>query len=231
LALLDRIETLPVEESIRHLILKEIELMAAPRNESLRHFAISSPHFVALCKIARGVRYPAGQHQFDWSGFPRSWLARIPVADLPKTARFLLGTAHGVRPYFESHLMPPMHGVPVLIEREFQVAFYRMARTLELQPRVKALMAVSWLHSEETHRVSPHLAFMNRPFEEAGGLITNIGPASVADGFLEGSRKRAELHSGGQYRPSCGVALCGRDQAIAWAAARGELAELALRLV
>jgi hypothetical protein len=230
LALLDRIEFLPVEESVRHLMCKEIALMAAPRDESLRHFAISSPYFIVLCKIARGVRFPAGQHQFECSAFPGSWLAKTPLNDVPKTLKFLLGAAHGVYPYFETHLAPPMHGVPVLLEREFQIAFYRMARTLELQPRIKALMAVGWMHCGETYRVSPHLAFMNRPFEQAGGLITNVGPASVNDGFLKGSPRRAELYSRGQYKPLRGLALCSRNQAIAWAASRQKLAELALRL-
>lgn len=229
-ALLDHIEFLPIEESVRYLICKEIALMAAPRDESLRHFAMSSPHFIALCKIARGVRFPAGQHQFECSAFPGSWLSRIPLKELPKTLRFLLGAAHGVYPYFETHLAPPMHGVPVLLEREFQIAFYRIARTLELQPQIKALMAVGWMHSDETYRVSPHLAFMNRPFEQAGGLITNVGPANVNDGFLEGSPRRAELYSSRQYKPLCGLALCGRNQAIAWAASRPKLAEVALRL-
>ena len=154
----------------------------------------------------------------------------IPLSDVPKTLRFLLGVARGVYPYFETHLAPPMRGVPVLLEREFQIAFYRMARTLELQPRIKALMAAGWMHSGETYRVSPHLGFMNRPFEQAGGLITNVGPASVNDGFLKGSPGRAELYSRGQYKPLCGLALCSRNQAIAWAASRPKLAEVALRL-
>lgn len=230
LSLLDEISDLPVEDSVRHLVCKEIAFMATPSEETLPHFEVTGDRFMTMSKIVRARRFPAGQHQWEISGFPRRWLAKLSPLLLIKTTAFLFGKAGGLYPYIESHLAPVFRGVPMLLEREFWMAFYRMARSLERQPEIKALMASSWLHSPETHRVSPHLEFMNRPFEQAGGLIIEIGRSRPDDGFLKGDQKRAELYCAGQYRPTCGVALCSREQALAWADAHPEIGELAMRI-
>lgn len=230
MALLDHIQELPVEDSVRHLVCKEIGLAVVRPGEGSPRLELTTYRFVALCKIARGVRFPAGQHQWEISGFPRSWLARLPPRSIPRAMAFFLIQARGFHPYFETHLAPLAQGVPVLLEREFYMAFYRMAMSLERQSEVKAIMATSWMHSPETHRVSPHLAFMNRPFEEAGGLILETGPARVDDGFLDGNQHRANLYRAGLYLPTRAVALCSRRDAMAWAAAHPEYGKLAARV-
>ena len=75
---------------------------------------------------------------------------------------------------------------------------------------------MSWLHSRETHRVSPHLAFLNKTFTEAGALYSELGPADPVDGFMEGDPHRTELYQRGEYRPTTGLVLCTRDQMLAW---------------
>jgi hypothetical protein len=227
---LTQVPALPVADSVRHLVCREVSLVASPPPECLERLGFQGSPFISMCRIVRGKRFPAGQHQWELSGFPRSWLARLPLSATPRALGFFAMKARGFSPYFETHLAPDLRAVPVLLEREFQLAFYRMARSLERQPAVRVLMAESWLHSPETHRVSPHLAFMNRPFEEAGGLITDIGPAELNSGFLEGSPARAELYRTGGYKPTHAVALCAREQALAWAAARPQLEALAMRI-
>ena len=95
-----------------------------------------------------------------------------------------------------------------------------MASALERQPEVRGLMTGSWFHSLETHRVSPHLAFVNRPFLEAGGIYTELGPADPEDGFLVGNPARAALYHSG---PAFGLVMCTREQAIAWKRSNPEL--------
>ncbi|MGB2677720.1 MAG: hypothetical protein WAN12_11620, partial [Candidatus Acidiferrum sp.] len=106
--------------------------------------------------------------------------------------------------------------------------FYRMAATLEKQPPIRAIMGMSWLHSTETQRVSPHLAFLNRPFIESGGIYLDLGYPKPDSGFLEGSSHRSELYASGEYRPTIGAVICSRDQAISWKQAHPEFERLVL---
>lgn len=221
-----------VDESVMHLFCKEFSHIAEPFPEALPYFSLTAYPFVAMTKLTLLQRFPAGQHQWEISGFPRSWFPKIPMHLLPATVRFLLLNAGGLQPYFVNHLQPYFisrllpPGKPILIESEFRKAFYRMARALEKQPQIRAIMASSWIHSLETHRVSPHLAFLNAPFLEAGGIVTDLGAAKPDDGFIARSKARANLYQSGLYRPTVGVVLCSRKQAISWANAHSEMEDL-----
>jgi hypothetical protein len=103
-----------------------------------------------------------------------------------------------------------------LLEREYRQAFYRMSAAIELQPNVRAIMGASWLHSRETHRVSPHLTFMNHPHLEAGGIYSDVCKVPGNAGFLVGDKMREELYRAGKYKPTLGVVICTREQAIEW---------------
>ncbi len=222
---LSRLAEVPVDESVMHLFCKEFLLIADPLPRALPQFSMTAYPFRAMAKLVLLERFPAGQHQWEVSGFPRSWFPKIPMRLLPTTLRFLFRSVGGLQPWFVSHLTPTGPGAPILIEREFLKAFYRMALAIEKQPRISAIMATSWLHSPETHRVSPHLAFMNRPFLEAGGIVTDLGPAKPDDGFFIGSKARSDLYEAGLYKPTTGVAICSRNQAIAWAKSHSEMAK------
>lgn len=223
---LDELESVPVDESVQHLFCKEFSFIADPFAEGLRQFSLNAWPFVAMTQLVLFERFPAGQHQWEISGFPRSWFAKVPLKLLPKTLRFLFLDAGGLRPFFSTHLSPTMHATPVLRDREFFQAFYRMALALERQPQIRAIFGASWLHSPETHRVNPHLAFMNQPFLQAGGIVTNIGPAQPDDGFMNNNKARAELYRSGQYKPTFGVAMCSRQQALEWRNAHQELGRM-----
>jgi hypothetical protein len=226
LAALPHVATLPVDETVKQLFCKELIFIAQPTPESLPRFAMEGYTFVAYAKIVLLHRFPAGHYQWEISGFPRSWLLKVPPRLLPVTMRFLIKETRGFKPWFVSHMRATGPGTPFLVEGEFRKSFFRMALALEKQPQVGAVMAQSWLHSPETHRVSPHLAFLNRVFEEAGGLVTDLGPAQPDDGFATGNKQRAESYRNGTYRPTNGVVVCSRKQAIAWARKNGDLEPL-----
>jgi hypothetical protein len=220
---LPQLKSLPVEETVMQLFCKEITFIAQPTEEALQKFSMDGYTFAAMARIVLLIRFPAGHYHWEVSGFPRSWLPKIPSRLLPSTLRFLLLESRGFKPWFVSHMRGTGPGTPFLIESEFQKSFFRMAMALEKQPHIRAVMAQSWLHSPETHRISPHLAFLNRIFLEAGGLVTDLGPADPNDGFATGNKQRAELYRLGQYKPTNGVAACTRSQAIGWARKHPEL--------
>jgi hypothetical protein len=225
-AALPRISTLPVDETVKQLFCKEFISIAQPTAEALTRFGMGGYTFTAYAKIVLLERFPAGHYQWEISGFPKRWMLKVPPRFLPETVRFMLLDTHGFQPWFVSHMRATGPGMPFLVESEFRKSFFRMALAIEKQPHIRAMMAQSWLHSPETHRVSPHLAFLNRVFEEAGGLVTNLGPAEENDGFATGNKQRADLYRQGLYKPTNGVVVCSRQQAIAWAKKHADLEAL-----
>ena len=223
---MSQVPELPVDDSVKHLLCKEFAFYAKPPESARDHFSLIQHVFFAMSKIVLLERFPAGPSHWEVSGFPRKWLARVAPRYMASTYRFLAFETKGFKPFFVSHLGGTRNRMPALIERDLRVAFYRSAVSIEQQPSIKGMMAGSWLHSLETHRVSPHLSCLNRPWLEAGGIYTDLGPADPDDGFLTGNSERAALYRTGEYKPTFGLVICSRDQAIAWKRAHPELERL-----
>jgi len=223
---LELLPTLPVDDSVKHLFCKEFLFYATASGAACPRFAITGYPFIAMSKIALLDRFPAGQQQWEVSGFPRRWLADIRLSILPDVAWFVATKVRGFGPYFVSHIAVTSQKAHFLLEREYFKSFYRMAAAIERQPSIKAIMGSSWLHSLETHRVSPHLSFLNRPHLEAGGIYVDIGPAPQNAGFLSGDKEREALYRAGNYKPTIGVVICTREQAIAWKQTHADLEAL-----
>jgi hypothetical protein len=113
----------------------------------------------------------------------------------------------------------------LLVEKEVDKSFYRMAQSIELQPEMKGLVASSWLHSPDTHRVSPHLAWLNKTFQNNGAFICVMGAASVDSGVFHRSPERRKLYDAGQFKPTTGLILWPRRNMLEWAAEHPELAD------
>lgn len=221
---LDRIRELPVHESVKHLFCKEFISYAEGSPSPERYVHTAFPFF-AMSKVVVLQRFPGGQLHWEVSGFPRRWFARIQARALPKSLLFFILKTRALHPYFVWHLGGTTERLPFLLEREALKTFYRMAATLEKQPSIRAILGGSWLHSVETHRVSPHLAFLNRPFTESGGIYLDLAP-NESHGFLAGDNSRAQLYASGKYRPTFGVVICSRNQAISWKQAHPEFEQL-----
>jgi len=177
---LGRLSELPVHESVKYLFCKEFSLFAQGSMPAARYAYTAHPSFAwstffAMTKIALLERFPGGQLHWEVSRFRRRWFKRIRVPALPKALSFFTKKARALHPYFQWHIGDTTMKVPFLLEREAMKTFYRMAATLEKQPPIRAIMGMSWLHSTETQRVSPHLAFLNRPFIESGGIYLDLG--------------------------------------------------------
>lgn len=213
---LSSVPSLPVDDSVKHLFCKEISSYACPPVGSLDRFRFGGYPFVIMSKIVVLKRFPAGQSDWEVSGMPRSWFGKISLSQLPSTLYFTLVNMRALKPYLVCHLAGATHRKYLLTEREFLRSFCRLALAVGMQPAIKGVMAGSWLHSKETHRVSPHLAFLNRPYLECGGHYFDAGPAGEKDGFLSGDSARASMYRSGEYKPTFGVVMCSREQILDW---------------
>ncbi|HEY2376728.1 MAG TPA: hypothetical protein VGH98_12195 [Gemmatimonadaceae bacterium] len=184
---------------------------------------VADSRFVSLCKMATLRRFAAGQFDWERSGFPRSWFHR--VRPLPALGRLLSVVAfqwRGLGPAFFVH-MPVTHPVHALFEGEALKSYYRMARSMELQPEVKGLIASAWLHSPATFEVSPHLAWLNKVFADHGAVMATTGRAAPDSGVFTRSVERQRAFDEGRFKPTIGLVVWKRRDMLAWAAAHPEL--------
>jgi len=215
------IATLPIHESVRKLLRDEYRFYTGPARGTL--LEAGSYLFVTACKTISLRRFPAGPMDWEVSGFPRAWLPKVPKPDLARLAWYLAVRAGGFRPMFFMHVARRPKNRGLLIEKEVLRAYYRMARSLELQPSVKAILASAWFHDPAAVAENPHLAWLNRPYREEGGIIVTAGPAPVDAGFLEHNIDRKQQFESGHLQYRIAIALWPRDAAIDWARRHPEL--------
>jgi hypothetical protein len=221
----DRLDALPVEASVKAKICDFYRCFVHPLPAEHRLFDPGRTSFEALSKIALLERFPAGQFDWEISGLPRSWLAQVPPTALPRLAYFITRHLGGFAPCFFPHMAYRRKNPLMLIRRECEKAWYRMAISAELQPGIRGLVASSWFLSPDTFTVSPHLSFVLAPFSESGALITTRGAAPEREGFLTGSEARKKLYLSGDYKPTMGLVVWSRHQMISWAHSHPELAD------
>ena len=179
--------------------------------------------FAELSKVATLRRFPAGQFDWEPSGLPRSWLLKIrPVGALCQTLHVIAMRMRRFGPAFFVHT-----GVSgknyLLLQREAERSYYRMAHSMALQPRVIGLITSSWLHSPDTFAISPHLAWLNRIFRENGAVLATMGPADPGCGVLHRSPERKRAYEEGRLKPTLGLVIWPRDEMLAWARTRPDL--------
>lgn len=215
-----QIDQLTVHPAVKRLICSEFQFFCRTAARDSALLKLDSYSFWAFCKIALLKRFPAGQYHWEVSGFPRSFLFKLPPQYIPRVAYFITTQMRGFAPCVEPH-MPPRS--VLLIEKESDKAWYRIACSVEADSSLRGLVALAWLHSPDTYKVSPHLSFINKPFVESGAVITTMGRADENSGFLTGSEHRKKLYESGEFKPTQGVVLWSRQQMIRWAHAHPEL--------
>jgi hypothetical protein len=221
----ERLPELPVHESVKRLICEEARIVARPSAKAVREFDLDRNVFVALSKLATLRRFPAGQLDWELSGMPRSWLARISPRVLPRVVYWIGIRMGGFAPTFFIHLAVHRQHRGTLLEQESNRAYYRMAQSMSRQPHVKGLVASSWLHSPDTMSASPHLTGLNRVFLENRALVTTMGPADPESGVFFRSPERRRLFEEGRFTPTTGLVLWPRADMLVWAEAHPELAD------
>ena len=217
-ASLPRVERLPVHESVRRLLRKELEqLHAAPG--VLR---AGTYDFTWAARIATLRRFTAGPMDWEISGVPRSWLAQTGFAHLPRLAWFLAARLRGFRPCFFMHVARQPRNRALVLSKEVMRSYYRIVRSLELQPEMLGLIAAAWFHDPRAEEENPHLAALNGPYREHGGLIVPLGHAGLDSGVLVGNAERRRKVESGEVSYRIHLAIWPRDAAIAWVQAHPE---------
>lgn len=219
----------PVADSVKRLYENEFAFFASPGPEFLSMFQLGQYRFAEMCKVASLRRFPAGQLHWEISGVVRSSLRHISPLAVPKVIDFLARRLKGYRPCFRGHLNGRRKNSMLLLESAQNLAYYRIAKSIELQPDILGYVANSWIHSPVTLKVSPHLEWLNSVFFENGGVVIDMGPESPDSGALVGDTHRRRLWELGEFRPRSAMVIWPRREILHWAAQHPELEEESLR--
>lgn len=223
LASLSALPALPVCESVKVMFCEEVRSWTRLGDQDKAGFRVGTSRFADMSFIASLRRFPAGQ--FDWvrGGLPLSYLLSVTPRALPRALYVTALKLGGRAPMFFTHF-GYRHLGQGLSELEANRSYYRMACSMELQPDIKGLVASSWFRSPDTHRVSPHLAWVNKVVVENGGFAAVRGKADVNCGVFVRSQTRRRLYERGEFTPTIGLVLWPRKGMLRWAAAHPELA-------
>jgi hypothetical protein len=221
----ESIRYLPVADGVKELYADDFRFFAHVEPQNRWMFCASEYRFVEMCKVASLRRFPAGQLQWEVAGFARRNLLRVSPADLPRLLHFIGKELRGFRPWFCLHLNGRRKNNLWLLESEQNQAYYRIAKSMALQPTIRGMVIASWLHSPETFKVTPQLGWLNKPFIDCGGLIVDLGKDDPKAGALVGSRLRKELWEKGEFVPRMAAAIWPREAMLRWAAQHSELGE------
>jgi len=218
---LPRVASLPVERSVRDRLERDLRELHVT-NVSI---AAGSYHFNRAAKMATLRRFPAGPLEWELSGIPRSYFLQAAFPANLQFLAFVTFRLGGRGPCFFMHVAPAPRQRALSVPGQVLGAYYRMARSLELQPTVRALVAHAWFHDPVAVRDYPHLEVLSEPYLNQGGMIVTLGPAPPSSGVLQGSAQRRADYLAGKVQYKYGFAMWPRDAAIRWANAHPELAD------
>ena len=162
--------------------------------------------------------------EWEISGIPRSFFLQASFPANLRMLAFVTSRLGGLKPCFFMHVAPSPRNRALSIPKEVLRSYHQMARSMQLQPGVRALLAHAWFHDPAAVRDNRQLEVLNRPYVKHGGLITLLGPAPPSSGVLEGNAQRKEDYLAGKLQYKYGFAIWPRDAAIRWADEHPELA-------
>lgn len=181
------------------------------------HFDCGSDPFWELARIVALHRFHAGQVSFDIMAMPRTWLLKIHPFALSGVIQEIVAGMGGIGPIVMPHINY-WRNTPFLIrEKENDLSFWRIAKTIERQPDLKGVIAASWLYSRPVAEFSPHLKWVRTFYESNGAHLVDMEPAPLRSGFLVGSASRQQLYDEGKFRPRVTLVLWRRADILAWA--------------
>jgi hypothetical protein len=208
---------------VRNLVYREVDFLLDATPQAFKGYHVGRSGFFEMCRKMSLRRFPAGQFEWEVAGISRGQLARVPRRSMLRVALFVAARMRGLEPVFFSHLYR-RRAERSLNEREALRSYFRMAQAMALQPSILGFAACSWFRSPDTHRVSPHLAWLSDVFLQNGGMVVTAGPAPPDGGVLYRSETRRRLYEAGEFSPTMGLVMWPRRAMLAWAAAHPELA-------
>ena len=211
----------PVENNVRAQLDEDLSQLHAT-NASV---AAGSYHFDRAAKFATLRRFSAGPMEWEIDGIPRSSVLKADFPDNLRLLSFVTLRLRGWAPCFFMHVAPKPRNRGLSVPKLVMRAYYRMARSLQLQPAMRGLIAHAWFHDPAAVRDYPHLQLLNQPYVEHGGFIVTLDPAPASSGVLAGNQQRKADYLAGKMAYRYGLAVWPRVAAIRWADAHPQYAE------
>jgi len=205
-----------VSEPVKRLWADDVLFYAKPAGDP-SIFAVDNVRFQEMARIVTLRRWPAGQFHGEIAALPRSYALHTSVRLWPKLFATLAFELRGFGPLVETHLNVRRKNRLFMTESEGMRSYYRLARSIELRPEIKGLLAGSWLYCASTAEITPHLAWLRGFFLKNGAFAAAIGPAPTDSGFLIGGEKRRQAYEEGLYRPTLTYILWPRKKMLEWA--------------
>ena len=172
---------------------------------------------LSLCNLRL---IPAGARKVHLHGIPRTYFFTNGLRQ-PLTALRILGRLRGFSPVYEWHTDTNDPDLMSEFNSEGWRRFHRrIAILMELNPRVRATCAGSWLYDPQLRHVSRRHSYMRELIMDNGGLEMCLGPCEehvVQDAILC-SPTRRRLHEEGKYTPMKYLLIWPRRQLLDWAA-------------
>ena len=218
---LPRVPSVPVDKGVRERLEQDLRQLHAMTVS----MTAGSYHFNRAAKMATLQRFSAGPMEWEISGIPRSFFLQAAFPASLRMLAFVMFRVRGRAPCFFMHVAPAPRNRGLSVPKEVLRAYYRMARSMQLQPEVLALLAHAWFHDPAAVQDYPHLEVLSQPYLNHGGLITVLGPAPASSGVAEGNAQRSADYQAGKIQYKYGFAIWPRDAAIRWADAHPELAK------
>jgi hypothetical protein len=208
----------PVENNVRAQLAQDLPQLHATHAS----LAAGSYQFERAAKLATLRRFSAGPMEWEIDGIPRSWVLAADFPDNLRLLSFVTLRLGGWAPCFFMHVAPKPRNRGLSVPKLVMRAYYRIARSLQLQPAVRGLMAHAWFHDPAAVQDHPQLQALNQPYTEHGGLVVRLDRASASSGVLEGDPQRAASYASGKTVYRNGLAIWPRAAAIRWADAHLE---------
>jgi hypothetical protein len=220
-----RIASAPVTDGVKRRYIDFIHEIANRAKRWEMHFDVEGSRFHDVAHLASLRRYPAGDLAFQINArLPVFLSLRVHPLDWPGLLREMMFSVRGVGPAVSLHFNYARDNWLVLQQAEFERSLWRIAKVIELHPSAKALMSNAWFHSPLVGETFPRLAWMRSLFVDGGAYMVDLGPGQEAD-ICFNSSKRRELYEQGSFCPRQTMVLWPRDQLLAWAAGRPDLAD------
>jgi hypothetical protein len=211
---------LPIENNVRAQLDQDLPQLHATGTS----VAAGSYHFDRAAKMATLRRFSAGPMEWEIDGVPRSYVLKADFPDNLRLLSFVTLRLGGWAPCFFMHVAPKPRNRGLTMPKLVMRAYYRMARSLQLQPTVRGLLAHAWFHDPAAARDYPHLQVLNQPYTDHGGLIVLLDPAPPSSEVMAGNSQRAVDYASGRVIYRHGLAIWPRAAAIRWADAHPEYA-------
>lgn len=188
------------------------------------HFDVASWRFNDLAHLASARRFPAGDLDFQaCPRLPANHALCIHPLDLPGFFAELAFAVGGMGPVMSLHFHYARPNPLVAAQIEFERSLWRVAKAMDLDPRVKALISNSWFHSARVAETFPRLAWMRDVFTAGGAYAVDMEPGRASDIGYNSARRR-QLHEEGKFLPRQTLILWPRDDFLRWAVSRPDLA-------